>query len=118
MSIPKSIAWRTMSCLVTLHIPVADSHVVNEVIPLGRALNLSWYKPNISRVQNRLRFHCLGNVMLLRLLIPGFSLVLWSLGASPCNAVSKQTDCSRLHGEFHLTAKKETKCYSLFLYPF
>lgn len=47
-----------MSYLVTLHIPVADSHVINEVIPLGRALNLSWYKPNISRVQISLLGQC------------------------------------------------------------
>lgn len=37
--IPKSGVWRAVSYLVTLHIPFAHSHVVNEVIPLGRASN-------------------------------------------------------------------------------
>lgn len=101
--IPKSVFWRAMSYWVTLHIPVADSHVFNEVIPWGRASNLSWYQAKLPRAQNRVRFHCLGNAMLLRLLIPGFSPVLWTLGAGPGIAVGKAIRCNHLHGGFHLT---------------
>lgn len=62
--------------LLYTNVPVAHSHVIRAGILLGRPSNLCRYEPGVSRVQNILRFHCLGNAELSRLLIPGCYLVL------------------------------------------